>query len=72
VSQHGLVELGPGDFVRIPLGVAYSSMTAEESRYLTLLSDRALPQVAKTSRTAVVCTPEAIAAARALMPVGRP
>jgi mannose-6-phosphate isomerase-like protein (cupin superfamily) len=72
VSQHGLVELGPGDFVRIPLGVAYTSMTAEESRYLTLLSDRALPQVAKTSRTAVVCTPEAVAAARALMPVGRP
>jgi mannose-6-phosphate isomerase-like protein (cupin superfamily) len=68
VSQHGLAELGPGDFVRVPLGVAYTSVAAEESRHLTLLSDRALPQVAETSRTAVVCTPAAIAAARGLVP----
>lgn len=72
VSQHGMAELGPGDFVRIPLGVAYTSMGGEESRHLSLLSDRALPQVAKTSRTAVVCTSEAIAAARNLVPLSRP
>ena len=63
-SQHGMVELGPGDFVRIPLGVAYTSIAAGQNRYLTLLSDRHLPQIAETSRTAVPCTPEAIAAAR--------
>jgi mannose-6-phosphate isomerase-like protein (cupin superfamily)/quercetin dioxygenase-like cupin family protein len=72
VSQHGLVELGPGDFVRVPLGVACTSIADEETRYLTLLSDRVLPQVGETSRVAVVCTPEAVATARGTMPTSRP
>lgn len=65
VSQLGLVELGPGDFVRIPIGVAYTSIAAEQNRYLTLTSDRELPQVAATSRTAAPCTAEALEAVRA-------
>ncbi len=71
VSQLGLAELGPGDFVRIPLGVAYTSIAAGESRYIALLSDRALPQVAQTSRTAEACATEAISAARGLVLAGR-
>jgi ethanolamine utilization protein EutQ (cupin superfamily) len=65
VSQLGLLELGPGDFVRVPAGVAYTSIAAEQNRYLTVASDRELPQVAATSRTAAPCTAEAIEAARA-------
>ena len=65
VSQLGLVELVPGDLVRIPVGVAYTSIAAEQNRYLTLASDRELPQVAATGRAATPCTAEVIAAVRA-------
>lgn len=66
VSQHGVVELGPGDFVRIPLGVAHSSIAAGQTEHLILLSDRNLPQVAPTTRTAQQCTPELLAALRTM------
>jgi ethanolamine utilization protein EutQ (cupin superfamily) len=62
VSQRGIVELGPGDFVRIPLGIAYTSVCAEASEHIALFSDRELPQIAETTRTAEPYTPERLAA----------
>ncbi|MGK5531014.1 hypothetical protein [Streptomyces sp. URMC 129] len=64
VSQRGAVRLEPGDFVRVPLGLAHTSVCAEESEHIVLLSDRELPQVAQTSRTAEPCTPRLLAALR--------
>ncbi|QUQ67000.1 hypothetical protein [Kutzneria sp. CA-103260] len=52
VSQRGSVELRPGDLVRIPLGVAHTSIATEPTEHLVLLSDRALTQVAPTDRYA--------------------
>ncbi|MEU9602054.1 hypothetical protein AB0E06_35310 [Streptomyces sp. NPDC048109] len=61
VSQRGIVELGPGDFVRIPLGIAYTSVCAETSEHIALFADRELPQIAETTRTAEPYTPERLA-----------
>jgi quercetin dioxygenase-like cupin family protein len=61
LSQRGLVELGPGDLVRIPLGVAHASSAHEPSQYIRLLSHLELPQVAETARTAQQYTPELLA-----------
>ncbi|MFI5682939.1 hypothetical protein [Streptomyces sp. NPDC051636] len=65
VSQRGIVELGPGDFVRIPLGLAHTSISAEDTEFIALYSDRELPQVAETSRTAEPCSPQRLATLRA-------
>ncbi|MFI2238392.1 hypothetical protein [Streptomyces chrestomyceticus] len=58
VSQRGIVDLGPGDCVRIPLGIAHADVGDETSRHIALFSDRELPQVAETTRTAEPYTPE--------------
>ncbi|KZB83037.1 hypothetical protein [Amycolatopsis regifaucium] len=58
ITQRGIVTLEPGDFVRIPLGIAHTSVTTDASDHLTLLSHRELPQVAETTRLADTYTPE--------------
>ncbi|MEV0079984.1 hypothetical protein AB0H58_26550 [Nocardia neocaledoniensis] len=58
ITQRGFLELGPGDFVRIPLGIAHTSVGHDDGAYLSVHSHRELPQVAETSRTARPCTPE--------------
>jgi uncharacterized cupin superfamily protein len=58
ISQRGLVDLEPGDFVRVPLGVAHASATTEPGHYLSLLSHRELPQVAETTRESQAYAPE--------------
>ncbi|MCS0599709.1 hypothetical protein NX794_00400 [Streptomyces sp. LP11] len=65
ITQRGIVELGPGDFVRIPLGLAHTSVTAQDSEHIALYSDRELPQIAETTRTAEPYSPQRLAAARA-------
>ena len=65
LTQRGIVDLEPGDLVRIPLGVAHASVGAEAGQYISLLSHRELPQIAETSRTADPCSPERLAAALA-------
>ncbi len=65
VSQRGVAELGPGDLVRIPMGVAHTSFGTEPSEHLSLLADRELVQVAKSTGTAEPCTPELLAGLRA-------
>jgi mannose-6-phosphate isomerase-like protein (cupin superfamily) len=64
VSQRGVVELEPGDFVRIPLGCAFTSVTGAESVHITLLSARPVPQVAAAARKADPVTPDLLAQIR--------
>lgn len=52
VTQRGTVALEPGDFVRIPVGVAFASVHHGPSAHLTVASARELPQVAETTKTA--------------------
>jgi uncharacterized cupin superfamily protein len=65
LTQRGIVELEPGDFVRIPLGIAHASVGHGGCSYITLLSHRELPQVAETSRTAEPYSPELLASSYA-------
>ncbi|MDQ6948787.1 MAG: cupin domain-containing protein [Actinomycetota bacterium] len=51
VTQHGAVEVGPGDFVRIPIGLAFTSISAEPFRYISTISFHRLPRVYEASRT---------------------
>jgi quercetin dioxygenase-like cupin family protein len=62
ITQHGLTELEPGDFVRIPLGISHASIATETADYLSLLSRNVLPQVAETSRVADQYSPERLVA----------
>ncbi|MFC4911799.1 hypothetical protein [Actinomadura gamaensis] len=54
VTQLGVLELEPGDFVRVPVGVAFTSIVTEPSAHLTVLSALAVPQVAETTKTGTV------------------
>ncbi len=65
VSQRGVIEIEPGDFVKIPRGCAFTSLHAQPSSHLTLCSRRPMPQVAETARTAVPASAQAAAQARA-------
>jgi mannose-6-phosphate isomerase-like protein (cupin superfamily) len=61
VSQRGTVELGPGDFVRVPLGVAFTSLVpagGQASSHITVLSAEPVPLVAPAARTAAPSTPQ--------------
>ncbi|WP_328352182.1 hypothetical protein OG800_08760 [Streptomyces sp. NBC_00445] len=62
-TQRGIVELHPGDFVRIPLGLAHASIPREQSTHVSLLSHLKLPQVIGTTRTADPYSPERLGAA---------
>lgn len=57
LTQRGAVELEPGDFVRIPLGCAFTSVATEESLHITVLSARPVPQVAPTAKKSEPVTP---------------
>ncbi|WP_439680806.1 hypothetical protein [Embleya sp. MST-111070] len=50
VTQLGVLELEPGDFVRIPVGVAFTDIVSEPSTHLTVLSALTVPQVAETTK----------------------
>lgn len=52
VTQRGALHLEPGDFVRIPVGVAFASVSSEQSAHITLVSAHAVPQVAAASKKA--------------------
>lgn len=62
ITQHGIVDLEPGDFVRIPLGISHADVTTEPGDYVSLLSRSGLPQVADTARTADQYSHERLAA----------
>jgi uncharacterized cupin superfamily protein len=65
LTQRGIIELEPGDFVRIPLGIAHASVAHGACSYISLLSHRELPQVTETSRTAEPYSPELLASSYA-------
>ncbi|MCP2338962.1 hypothetical protein [Actinomadura rupiterrae] len=46
VTQRGTVHLVPGDFVQVPVGVAFTSIHREASAHIVLNSARELPRVA--------------------------
>jgi mannose-6-phosphate isomerase-like protein (cupin superfamily) len=50
VTQHGVVEVVPGDFARIPIGVAFTSISTEPNRYIATVSYHRLPRVYEASR----------------------
>ena len=58
ITQRGILDLEPGDFVRIPLGISHASVVTEPGDYVSLLSHQELHQVAETARTANAYTPE--------------
>ncbi|MEE6169679.1 MULTISPECIES: hypothetical protein [unclassified Mycolicibacterium] len=62
-TQRGIVNLGPGDFVRIPLGIAHASASAGPSEHIVLQSHLELPQIAETTRTADIYSIERLEAA---------
>ncbi|MDX3906104.1 MAG: hypothetical protein QHC78_10495 [Pigmentiphaga sp.] len=64
VTQRGALHLKPGDFVRIPRAVAFTSIHAEPSVHLTLASTRPIPCVARDKRAAVRMRPDEIDALR--------
>jgi quercetin dioxygenase-like cupin family protein len=61
LTQRGVIDLEPGDFVRIPLGISHASAATEPGSYISLLSHRELPQIAETDRAADPYTPERLA-----------
>lgn len=60
VSQHGATTIEPGDFVRIPIGVAFTSISAETCRYITTTSYHRLPRSYPPSRPGEFWTGEQV------------
>ena len=52
VSQRGAVKLGPGDFIRIPFGCAFTSLCEEPARHLSVLTAEHVPAVRDPTRYA--------------------
>jgi uncharacterized cupin superfamily protein len=64
VTQQGTLELGPGDFVNVPRGCAYTSIAAESSRHILILSTEEIPLLAEPTKTAAIYSHERIDAVR--------
>ncbi|PRY36853.1 hypothetical protein [Umezawaea tangerina] len=64
VTQRGIVELRPGDFLLVPLGVAHTSVAHEQGEHVRVLCDRELPRIGEVDRVAVPYAPELLAAVR--------
>lgn len=62
-TQRGVVRLSPGDFLRIPLGIAHADISPATSTHISVLSHTELPQVAETTFTADPYSPELLASA---------
>ena len=50
VTQHGAVALNPGDFTCIPLGCAFTSITDQESRHISVLTAERVPPAREPTR----------------------
>jgi uncharacterized cupin superfamily protein len=46
ISQRGIIKLTPGDFVSIPVGVAFTEIVHERSEHVTVLTAKLTPNVA--------------------------
>lgn len=52
VTQRGVIEMKPGDFVCIPLGCAFTSIVQGESEHISVLVTEEAPRIAEKSRDA--------------------
>ena len=52
ISQRGIIELKPGDFVSIPVGVAFTEIVHETSEHVTVLTAKPTPNAAPLVETA--------------------
>ncbi|MFB4300289.1 hypothetical protein [Actinomadura sp. NTSP31] len=64
VTQRGAVDLVPGDFVRIPRGVAFTGVHPGRSVHLAVATAEPMPQVAEAAKKARVITPAEVEALR--------
>jgi len=64
VTQRGVVQLVPGDFVQIPRGVAFTSIHCAPSAHIALVSVTPIPRVAPIVRQGERLTPERLEALR--------
>lgn len=65
VSQRGMVELQPGDFVSIPRGSAYTSICKEDSSHILILAADDVTLKSEVSKKAETSLIESVAAIRA-------
>ncbi|MFT4068065.1 hypothetical protein [Paraburkholderia sp.] len=65
VTQRGTIHLEPGDFVRIPRGIAFTSIHGALSENLTLISTYELEQVPESAKQGEPIGVEALASLRA-------
>lgn len=61
VSQYGMVELVPGDFIAIPAGVTFTDIIHEESEHISILTQYPAPVKAPVVKQAKPTTMSAIA-----------
>lgn len=65
VTQRGTVQMLPGDFIRIPIGCAYTSLHKEESEHIIVLTtDRTLVMKAPGMKQADSTQPKVVIAMR--------
>ncbi|MGI5169092.1 hypothetical protein ACQEU3_32560 [Spirillospora sp. CA-253888] len=64
VTQRGALEVVPGDFVRIPMGVAFTSVHAGPSEHIMIAAAGTVPQVAETTKRGRRITAEEVEALR--------
>lgn len=64
ITQRGILEVEPGDFLSIPRGCAYTSVTGEESKYISVLTDKETPMSSEGSKTASPTTIQRVIAIR--------
>ena len=50
ITDRGALDLEPGDFVRIPVGVAFASFHNDKSEHISLVSRYPVPQVAPSNQ----------------------
>lgn len=70
VTQNGVLKLEPGDFVNVPRGCAYTSITAAASNHIILLTTERLLLEQKPFKRLERCSIEEIEAARRGIPSG--
>ncbi|KAL2204835.1 hypothetical protein CC79DRAFT_1358939 [Sarocladium strictum] len=71
VTQRGVLEMQPGDFVSVPRGCAYTTICAGPSTYMLVLSTEGIPMHGKPTKTAELWSSERLSAARQGIPAGQ-
>lgn len=64
ITQRGIIELQPGDFICIPKGCAYTSVCNGESFHILILTSEDTPIKADVTKEATATSPDVVAAAQ--------